>query len=372
MSPINLFETRAVLRVIGVGGAGGNTVNRLADLHPEGISLIALNTDRQALTKSAADHPEVIGENLTRGLGAGGDPEVGERSALESEKAIKLMLDGADMIFLTCGLGGGTGTGAAPVIAKIARQMGILTVAIVTTPFGFEGPKRGKFAAQGLEQLRKHVDTLLVIPNQKLMEMEDRKLTLQEAFLLADQTLIQGVKGISDIILRAGLINVDFADVRAVMSNAGLATMGLGYADGADAAKRAAKAAVHSPLIEGDLSGANRLLVNVTAGPNFSLGDIQDVMDYILQIADAENAAIYLGHVEDPEAGDAVTVTLVATGFSGTGERPKDAEVFQAEATRERRRAVTLDGEPVAPQPVVQEIDIDIPSILRGRQDRRS
>ncbi len=372
MSPINLFETRAVLRVIGVGGAGGNTVNRLADLHPEGISLIALNTDRQALTKSAADHPEVIGENLTRGLGAGGDPEVGERSALESEKAIKLMLDGADMIFLTCGLGGGTGTGAAPVIAKIARQMGILTVAIVTTPFGFEGPKRGKFAAQGLEQLRKHVDTLLVIPNQKLMEMEDRKLTLQEAFLLADQTLIQGVKGISDIILRAGLINVDFADVRAVMSNAGLATMGLGYADGADAAKRAAKAAVHSPLIEGDLSGATRLLVNVTAGPNFSLGEIQDVMDYILQIADAENAAIYLGHVEDPNAGDSVAVTLVATGFSGTGERPKDAEVFQAEATRERRRAVTLDGEAIAPQPVVQEIDIDIPSILRGRQDRRS
>jgi cell division protein FtsZ len=316
MRPDNLFENQATIKVIGVGGAGSNAVNRMIREGVMGVHFVALNTDAQALNQSQAATRIQIGDTLTRGLGAGGNPDIGSGAAKESEKEIEEVLKGCDMVFITAGMGGGTGTGAAPVVADMARQMGILTVAVVTKPFLFEGPRRKKLAGEGADRLMGHVDTMITVPNDRLLQVVDKKTTMQQAFAAADDVLRQGVQGISDIILLPGIINVDFADVRSVMSNAGVALMGLGRGQGDQRAKIAAQAAANSPLLETSIKGARKLLVNVTAGPDFSIGEAHEAMEYILQFTDAEDADIIMGHVmrENPE--HEVQITLLAAGMA--------------------------------------------------------
>jgi len=376
MRPENLFENQATIKVIGVGGAGSNAVNRMISEGVVGVHFIAMNTDFQALNQSQAPMKIQIGESLTRGLGAGGDPEVGQKAARESEKRIHEELEGCDMVFITAGMGGGTGTGAAPVVADMARRMGILTVGVVTKPFLFEGPKRRRLAEEGAKKLQQHVDTLITVPNDRLLGFVEKRTTMQQAFAAADDVLRQGVQGISDIILLPGIINVDFADVRSVMSNAGVALMGLGSGVGDQRAKMAAQAAANSPLLETNIQGAKRLLVNVTAGPDFSIGEAHEAMEYILQFTDAEDADIIMGHVMRDTPDGEVTITLLAAGMDpGNLTPPKqDREVFVQPTTSYSNPA------PVAAQPVVtpkapaptpiqlDELDLDIPTFLRRQR----
>ncbi|MCE9557956.1 MAG: cell division protein FtsZ [Armatimonadetes bacterium] len=310
----------AVIKVIGVGGGGSNAVNRMIEAGIHGVEFIAMNTDVQVLERSLAEQRVQLGVNLTRGLGAGGNPEIGKSAAEESKNEIRKVVEGADMVFITAGMGGGTGTGAAPVVADIVREAGALAVATVTRPFSFEGPKRRKLAEQGLMSLMGRVDTLITIPNDKLMSVVERKTTLTEAFRVADDILRQGVQGISDIITVPGQINVDFADVRAVMSNAGPALMGIGYGVGEDRALQAAQSATSSPLLEQTIHGAKGLLVNITAGPGLTLAESSLAMDYISRMCDENDAAIYFGLVVDEEMGDTVRITVLATGFDPYGD----------------------------------------------------
>lgn len=328
--PENLFDTHATIKVIGVGGAGTNAVNRMISEGVQGVSFIALNTDAQALAGSMAEKRIQLGGVLTKGLGAGGDPGVGEGAAKESEREIYAELEGCDMVFITAGMGGGTGTGAAPVVADMARQLGILTVGVVTKPFTFEGARRRKLAVEGAERLKRYVDTLITVPNDRLLAVVEKKTTMQEAFSAADDVLRQGVQGISDIIVLPGVINVDFADIRSVMSNAGVALMGLGRGVGDQRAKMAATAAANSPLLETSIQGARRILVNVTAGEDFSIGEAHEAMEYIMQFADAEEADIIMGHVLREQPDNAVTITILAAGMEVNGypKSRQDAEVF--------------------------------------------
>ncbi len=337
MQPGTPLETQATIKVLGVGGAGCNAVNRMIAEGLTGVQFVALNTDAQALAGSKAGRKIQIGGDLTRGLGAGGNPQVGEGSARESEAAIAAELEGCDMVFVTAGMGGGTGTGAAPVVAEMARRKGILTVGVVTKPFTFEGARRNRLAAQGAAVLKEHVDTLITVPNDRLTDFVARQATLSEAFAQADDVLRQGVQGISDIITLPGIINVDFADVRTVMSDAGVALMGLGRGVGDQRAKIAAQAAAQSPLLETNIQGARRLLVNITAGHDFSLGEIHDAMEYILQFTDATDAEIIMGHVlrEGDVAGE-VQITLLAAGMDADAPTVgrRDAEVFHPTPVR--------------------------------------
>ncbi len=380
MSPKNLFESQAIIKVIGVGGAGGNAVNRMVDAGLEGVEFIALNTDAQALNQSLADQKINLGDHLTKGLGAGGDPNRGEAAAKESEKQIEALLEKADMVFVTAGMGGGTGTGAAPIVAELAKRQGVLTVGVVTKPFMFEGPKRRRLADSGIDELREHVDTLIVIPNERLLSVVDKRTSVQEAFCMADDILLQGVQGISDIILKTGMINVDFADVQAVMKDAGVALMGLGVGHGEHRAIQAAEAAANSPLLETSIQGAKRVLVNVTAGADFSLGEIHDAMEYLMQYCDPEDAEIFMGHALDESMGDEVRVTLLAAGMSGAERRQPDKDVFSATTDRRETRRRVPEVQPkvveteapkaaVAAKPIeIDEIDFDIPSFLRRQR----
>lgn len=370
MSPKNLFETQAVIKVIGVGGAGCNAVNRMVSLGVQGVEFIAMNTDRQALENSHASVTLALGESLTRGLGAGGDPEKGHQAARESEKAIIELLEGADMVFVTAGMGGGTGTGAAPYIAELARRMDILTVGVVTKPFLFEGPRRRDSAAAGLERLVERTDTVIVIPNDNLARVVERKTSLQDAFASADDVLRQGVQGISDIVLKPGMVNVDFADVRAVMKDAGIALMGIGRGVGDQRARTAAEAAATSPLLENSIRGAKRLLVNITSGPEFTLGEAHDAMEYLLQLTDAEDASIFMGQVIDPSLTDEVEVTLLAAGLSATPNLALDREVFSMPQTRASREPATQESSGRGtPKPIeIDELDLDIPTFLRRQK----
>lgn len=333
MRPESLFENPATIKVIGIGGAGQNAVNRMIQEGVQGVHFLAMNTDAQALASSSAGRKLQIGEVLTRGLGAGGNPEVGEHAARESEKLIQSELEGADMVFITAGMGGGTGTGAAPLVADMARRMGILTVGVVTKPFMFEGPKRRRLAEEGAQRLKDHVDTLITVPNDRLLTVVEKKTTMQQAFAAADDVLRQGVQGISDIIMLPGIINVDFADVRSVMSNAGVALMGLGKGVGDQRAKMAAQHAATSPLLETSIQGAKRLLVNVTAGPDFSIGEAHEAMEYILQFTDAEDADIIMGHVMRDSVDGEVQVTLLAAGMDNSAptvrSERENSEVFE-------------------------------------------
>lgn len=308
-------ELQAKIKVVGVGGAGGNAINTMIHSGLDGVEFIAANTDTQALSANAAPLKIQLGTNLTRGLGAGATPEVGRKAALEDVQRIAESLQGADMVFVTAGMGGGTGTGAAPIISQIARDQGALTVGVVTKPFQFEGRKRMKNALLGLEELRQSVDTIITIPNEKLLSVADDDMSMLEAFRRADDVLLQAVRGISDLIVRSGIINVDFADVRTIMSCTGKALMGTGYGRGAGRAMEAADVAVNSPLLDDiSIAGATGILINFTAGPDVKLREVQEAARMVQESAH-EDANIIFGLVTDPNMEDVVKVTVIATGF---------------------------------------------------------
>lgn len=312
----------AVIKVIGVGGGGGNAVEHMVRERIEGVEFFAVNTDAQALRKTAVGQTIQIGSGITKGLGAGANPEVGRNAADEDREALRAALDGADMVFIAAGMGGGTGTGAAPVVAEVAKDLGILTVAVVTKPFNFEGKKRMAFAEQGITELSKHVDSLITIPNDKLLKVLGRGISLLDAFGAANDVLKGAVQGIAELITRPGLMNVDFADVRTVMSEMGYAMMGSGVASGEDRAEEAAEMAISSPLLEDiDLSGARGVLVNITAGFDLRLDEFETVGNTIRAFA-SDNATVVIGTSLDPDMNDELRVTVVATGI-GMDKRPK-------------------------------------------------
>ena len=312
----------ARIKVIGAGGGGTNAVNRMIEAGLSGVEFLAMNTDLQVLNISKAPRKLQLGENSTRGLGAGGDPSIGRAAAEESKSEIKKMMDGADMVFITAGMGGGTGTGSAPVIAEIAAEMGALTVAVVTKPFPFEGPRRMRLAEEGVENLKSKVDTIIIVPNEKLLSVGDRRMTLVEAFKVADDVLRQGVQGISDIITIPGMINVDFADVRTIMTHAGPALMGIGHGSGDHRAVEAAQNAVSSQLLETSINGATRVLVNVTSGNDLTLQEFNEAANQIQELCDQSDANIIFGWVADPSMEGEVRVTVLATGFNPTNSAP--------------------------------------------------
>lgn len=387
----------ARIKVIGVGGGGTNAVNRMIEAGLSGVEFLAMNTDVQVLNIAKAARKLQLGENSTRGLGAGGNPEVGRIAAEESKSEIKKALDGADMVFITAGMGGGTGTGAAPIIAEMASDLGALTVAVVTKPFTFEGPRRMRLAEEGVEQLKNKVDTIIIVPNDKLLSVGDRRMTLVEAFKVADDVLRQGVQGVSDIITIPGMINVDFADVRAIMSNAGPALMGIGTASGDHRAVEAAQSAVSSQLLETSINGATRVLVNVTSGNDLTLAEFTEAADQIHQLCDQQDAIIIFGWVPDPSLEGEVRVTVLATGFtprdqsgSVSSREPAGAQAplrsYGAPASAQQPPAATQPARPVEtdaappaqpapPHHVPQaadprkapQDDLDIPAFLRRK-----
>ncbi len=348
----------AVIKVIGVGGGGSNAVHRMIQSGIKGVEFIAMNTDVQVLDLSPATKKVQLGANLTRGLGAGGNPEVGKSAAEESKNEIRKVLEGADMVFITAGMGGGTGTGAAPVIADLARELGALTVAVVTRPFMFEGPRRSRLAEQGVTSLMGRVDTIITIPNDKLLSVVERKTTLVDAFRVADDVLRQGVQGISDIITIPGQINVDFADVRAVMANAGPALMGIGYGVGEQRAIQAAKSATNSPLLEQTIHGAKGLLVNLTSSEDLTLAEANEAMQYIQALCDSEEANIFFGTVVDPEMDGTVRVTVLATGFNPFSKEGKKAAEATVTATAPAAPVISAPVAPVAPSAAATSAEI--------------
>ena len=311
-----LVETFAKIKVIGVGGSGGSVVNRMIDCGIRGVEFIAVNTDVQALHANKASKKVHIGKTITRGLGAGMNPELGKRSAEEAQNEIRDILKDVDMVFITCGLGGGTGTGASPIIAEIARDLGALTVAVVTKPFAFEGAQRKNIAERGLSELADKVDAIITIPNDKLLQVIDKKTSLLDAFMIVDEVLRQGVQGISEIITIPALINVDFADVKAVMANAGSALMGIGQASGENKAIEAAKMAISSPLLEMSIEGARGILFTIVGGLNLTMNEVNEAAKVITSSAD-EDAKIIFGAVIDEKYKDEIKITVVATGFDG-------------------------------------------------------
>ena len=367
----------AKIKVIGCGGGGTNAVNRMIEAGLTGVEFIAMNTDIQVLDVSAADYKLQLGENLTRGLGAGGNPEVGRAASEESKSDIKKALEGADMVFITAGMGGGTGTGSAPVIAEIAKDLGILTVAVVTKPFKFEGPRRSRLADEGVDNLKDKVDTVIIIPNDRLLGVVEKRATLVEAFREADDVLRQGVQGISDIITIPGIINVDFADVRAIMLNAGTALMGIGVASGDHRAVDAAQAAIASPLLETSIEGARAALINITGGPDMTLAEVHEATELIQQATDAEDANIIFGIVQDPRLTDEVRITVLATGFDQRPSTPAPVAVSAGRTVMTASRpssatsSAVVTEAPVEAAPAVSrppaDNDVDIPAFLRRR-----
>lgn len=355
-------NNNAVIKVIGVGGAGGNAVNRMIEDGVQGVSFIAANTDVQALNSNNAEVKIQLGPKLTRGLGAGSHPETGQKAAEESEETIEDALKGADMIFITAGMGGGTGTGAAPVIAKIARETGALTVGVVTRPFSFEGPKRSKNAAEGIAKLKEYVDTLVIVANNRLLEIVDKKTPMMEAFKEADNVLKQGVQGISDLITSTDYVNLDFADVKTVMENQGAALMGIGRASGENRTVEATKMAISSPLLEVSIDGAKQVLLNITGGPDLTLFEAQDASE-IVSTAAGEDVNIIFGTAINPNLGDEVVVTVIATGIDDEAEAAASKQLpgrgHQVSAPREKPAAPKiLTSEEAAPAAPVQEAPV--------------
>ncbi|HBQ6565228.1 TPA: cell division protein FtsZ [Klebsiella pneumoniae] len=373
----------AVIKVIGVGGGGGNAVEHMVRERIEGVEFFAVNTDAQALRKTAVGQTIQIGSGITKGLGAGANPEVGRNAADEDREALRAALDGADMVFIAAGMGGGTGTGAAPVVAEVAKDLGILTVAVVTKPFNFEGKKRMAFAEQGITELSKHVDSLITIPNDKLLKVLGRGISLLDAFGAANDVLKGAVQGIAELITRPGLMNVDFADVRTVMSEMGYAMMGSGVASGEDRAEEAAEMAISSPLLEDiDLSGARGVLVNITAGFDLRLDEFETVGNTIRAFA-SDNATVVIGTSLDPDMNDELRVTVVATGI-GMDKRPEitlvtNKQVQQQVMDRYQQHGMsplTQEQKPAAkvvndntPQTAKEPDYLDIPAFLRKQAD---
>jgi cell division protein FtsZ len=336
----------AVIKVVGIGGGGVNAVNRMIEVGLKGVEFIAVNTDAQALLMSDADVKLDVGRELTRGLGAGADPDVGRQAAEDHRDEIEEVLKGADMVFVTAGEGGGTGTGGAPVVANVAKKLGALTIGVVTRPFGFEGRRRATQAEVGIEQLREEVDTLIVIPNDRLLQISDKEVSVLDAFRAADQVLLSGVQGITDLITTPGLINLDFADVKAIMSGAGSALMGIGRARGDDRAAAAAEAAISSPLLEASIDGAHGVLLNISGGSDLGLFEIHEAADLIAQAAHPD-ANIIFGAVIDDALGDEVRVTVIAAGFDGgePRQRREPAPVRRAEPRAEPAVVSVVDDE---------------------------
>jgi cell division protein FtsZ len=376
------IDSLAIIKVIGVGGGGNNTVNRMIEHGVQGIEFIAVNTDAQALNLSKAEVKMQIGGKLARGLGAGANPEVGKKAAEESKEQIESALQGADMVFVTAGMGGGTGTGAAPVIAQIARDLGALTVGVVTRPFTFEGRKRATQATGGVSAMKEAVDTLIVVPNDRLLEIVDKNTPMLEAFREADNVLRQGIQGISDLIAVPGLINLDFADVKTIMSNQGSALMGIGMASGENRAAEAAKKAISSPLLETPIDGAQGVLLNITGGSNLSLYEVQEAADIVASASDQELNMIF-GSVINDNLKDEIFVTVIATGFneeiiqskttspSFGGQQQKTVEeVTKREPRREPKREEVPIRQPRTNR--VQQGDdiLEIPTFLRSRNRR--
>lgn len=313
------LDESAKIKVIGVGGGGNNAVNRMVDAQLKGVEFIAVNTDKQALVTSKAEYKIQVGEKLTRGLGAGANPDVGKRAAEESKDEIVNLLQGADMVFVTAGMGGGTGTGAAPVVAELAKEMGILTVGVVTKPFAFEGKIRMKNAEGGIEALKAKVDTLITIPNDRLLQIVQKSTSMLDAFSIADDVLKQGIQSISDLIAVEGLINLDFADVTTIMKDKGLAHMGIGSATGETRAVDAARQAIQSPLLETSIKGAKGVLLNVTGGPNLGLFEVNEASTIVMETCDPEANVIFGASIKE-ELGDEIMITVIATGFEGIKE----------------------------------------------------
>ena len=338
-----------VIKVIGAGGGGSNAVNRMIEAGLQHVEFIVANTDRQALNKSVAENKIVIGSKLTNGLGAGGKPEIGEKAAIEDTEAIANILRGADMVFVTAGMGGGTGTGAAPIIAKIAKEQGALTVGVVTKPFEFEGKQKMLLAEEGIRKLHEQVDTLIVIPNQYLLKIVDKKTSITQAFKLADDVLRQGVQGISDLITHPGEVNIDFADVRTTMEGKGDAILGVGTADGENRAVDAATAAISNPLLEDcHIDGAKNILVNIQCSDDFSLTETQEIVNIIRDTADPDVLLIY-GQIIDKNMGDAVSVTVIATGFPT--KRVNQTQLDPFYDIKEKTSSAPSVAKPVASQP---------------------
>jgi cell division protein FtsZ len=375
-------ETFARIKVIGVGGAGQNAVNRMMEEGIQGVEFIAANTDAQALTLSRAPTRVRLGDKLTRGLGAGGDPEIGRKAAEESADELYNVLKGADMVFVTAGMGGGTGTGAAPVVAQVAKECGALTIGVVTRPFTFEGGKRFQSADTGVGKMREHAHTLISIPNDRLLQLADKKSSLQDAFRMADEVLHQGIQGISELITIPGLINLDFADVRTIMSEGGAALMAVGHGAGEDRAKTAAEQAISSQLLDITIDGARGVLFNVTGGPNMTLFEVNQAAAIIRETAHPDVNLIF-GAVIDPEMGDEIRVTVIATGFERSGvprralERlPRNERANSAAAPFPRPMESVSVGAEVrssseakpASQPSFNTDDLDVPTFLRNRR----
>ena len=353
MHKLSQTESFAQIRVVGVGGGGSNAVNRMIAEGLSGVDFVAINTDAQALMLSDAPKRVRIGDKLTRGLGVGGDPEMGRKAAEESADELYQVLQGSDMVFITAGMGGGTGTGAAPIVARIAREMGALTIGVVTRPFIWEGAVRGETARAGVEQLKEDVDTLIVIPNDRLLEITDKRVSLQDAFSLADDVLRQGVQGISELITVPGLINLDFADVRTIMSQGGAALMAVGCASGEDRAVEAAQQAISSRLLDITIDGAHGILFNVTGGPELSLFEVNEAASIIKQTAHPDVNLIF-GAVIDEKMGEEVRITVIATGFDQAEARPRTARATFGDAVE-------------FPVPAFDRNDLEIPAFLRRR-----
>ncbi len=364
----SMSDCPAKIKVIGVGGAGCNAVNRMIDGGLNGVEFISMNTDRQALEASRATNRVQLGEQLTRGLGAGGNPETGRQAAEESKQEIARAVDGAEMVFITAGMGGGTGTGAAPVVAELSRDAGALTVAVVTRPFVFEGPRRGQAAEQGVKLLREKVDTLIVIPNERLLSAVERKVSFVDSFRMADEVLRQGVQGISDMITVPGLINVDFADVKAIMKDAGSALMGIGIGTGDGSARIAAQAAISSPLLETTVSGARGILFNICGGEDLTISDVNEAAQVIFDAADKEDANIIFGAVIDPRMEGEVRITVLATGFDSADYNARHQKLSPE---TDRRTEPREKDEPLrfslGDREMVPESELDIPAFLRRR-----
>ncbi len=375
----------AIIKVVGVGGGGVNAVNRMIEAGLRGVEFIAVNTDAQALLMSDADVKLDIGRDLTRGLGAGADPDKGRQAAEDHSDEIEEVLKGADMVFVTAGEGGGTGTGGAPVVARVARSLGALTIGVVTRPFSFEGRRRAVQAEDGIDKLREEVDTLIVIPNDRLLEMTDHQVAILDAFKQADQVLMQGVSGITDLITTPGLINLDFADVKAVMANAGTALMGIGSARGEDRAREAAEMAVSSPLLETSIDGAHGILLAIAGGSDLGLFEVSAAAHLIEESAH-EEANIIFGTVIDDSLGDEVRVTVIAAGFDGGQPRRREPGVVRQPDVIRRQpvpqqsapvEAATSDSEPIRqpaqpttgevrrPKPALDDNELDIPDFLK-------
>jgi cell division protein FtsZ len=359
-------ENFARIKVLGVGGGGSNAVNRMIEEGLRGVEFIAVNTDAQALMLSDAPSRVRIGDKLTKGLGSGGDPTIGGKAAEESNDDLYEVINGSDMVFITAGMGGGTGTGAAPIIARIARETGALTIGVVTKPFTFEGTKRREVADEGIEALKEHVDTLIAIPNDRLLEIVDRRASIQQAFCVADDVLRQGIQGISELITVPGLINLDFADVRSIMAEGGAALMAIGHGEGEDKAEQAAEQAIASSLLDVTIDGARGILFNVSGGPDLSLFDVNEAAEIIRKTAHPE-ANIIFGAVIDEAMADKIRITVIATGFdTASQQRPAMA---RSVATRAAEPKVAPRAVPVAdfPTRTLDTENLDIPAFLRRR-----